>query len=103
LHPILPHHERNVLLRAINIQHGTPDFTSLLKEVVLWIFIALKNPSTSAKIEPTNFGPNGKRITTRPARQEKVTDTSIISQTCTNVKQAGRKYKNHDKYQFKNL
>jgi hypothetical protein len=66
------YHEWNVLLNAVNVQHGIPDFTSLLKEVVLWIFIALKNPSTLARIEPTNLGPKSKHITTRPARQEKV-------------------------------
>jgi hypothetical protein len=32
-----------------------------LKEVVLWIFITLKNPSTSNGFEPANLGSNSKR------------------------------------------
>jgi hypothetical protein len=45
---------------AINAQHGTPGLISLPKEVVLCIFIALKNPSNSAGSEPANLGSNGK-------------------------------------------
>jgi hypothetical protein len=41
---------------------------SLLKEVVLWIFIALKNPSTSGRFEPVNLGSLGEYITTRSPR-----------------------------------
>jgi hypothetical protein len=41
------------------LQHGTDGFTSPLKEVVLRIFIAIKNPS-SAGFEPTNLEPSGK-------------------------------------------
>jgi hypothetical protein len=37
----------------------TDDFTSPPKEVVLRIFITLKNPSTSVGIEPVNFGSSG--------------------------------------------
>jgi hypothetical protein len=40
-------------------RHGTAGFVSLPKEVVLRIFIALKNPS-SAGFEPANLGSSGK-------------------------------------------
>jgi hypothetical protein len=45
-------HVRKVLLHAVNLRHGTYGFTSPPKEVVLRIFITLKNPSTSVGIEP---------------------------------------------------
>jgi hypothetical protein len=48
-----------VLLHAVNLRHGTDGFTSSPKEVVLRIFITLKNPSTSVGIEPANLGSNG--------------------------------------------
>jgi hypothetical protein len=51
-------HARKVLLHAVNL-HGTDSFTSLPKEVVLRIFITLKNPSTSVGIEPANLGSSG--------------------------------------------
>jgi hypothetical protein len=35
------------------------------EEVMLWVFIALKNPSTSAGSEPTNLQSNGEHITIR--------------------------------------
>jgi hypothetical protein len=40
-------------------RHGTDGFTSPPKEVVLRIFITLKNPSTSVGIEPANLGSSG--------------------------------------------
>jgi hypothetical protein len=40
--------------------HEVDDFTFPPKEVVLWIFIALKNPLSLAGFEPTNHGYNGK-------------------------------------------
>jgi hypothetical protein len=49
-------HARKVLLHAVNLRHGTDGFTSLPKEVVLRIFITLKNPSSSAGFEPANLG-----------------------------------------------
>jgi hypothetical protein len=52
-------HARKVLLHAVNLRHGTDGFTSPLKEVVLWIFSTLKNPSTSVGIEPANLGSSG--------------------------------------------
>jgi hypothetical protein len=43
-------------LIAVNLRHGTDSFTSLLKEGVLRIIFALKNPTASAVFEPANFG-----------------------------------------------
>jgi hypothetical protein len=40
--------------------HGADGFTSPPKEIVLQIFIALENPSSSAEFEPKNLGSNGK-------------------------------------------
>jgi hypothetical protein len=59
---------RKVLLHAVNLRHGTDGFTSPPKEVVLRIFIILKNPSSSAGFEPKNLGSSGKHPTTRPPR-----------------------------------
>jgi hypothetical protein len=42
------------------IRHGGFGFISHPKERVLWNFIALSNPSSSAWFEPANLGPNGK-------------------------------------------
>jgi hypothetical protein len=52
-------HARKVLLHAVNLRHGTDGFTSPPKEVVLRIFITLKNQSTSVGIEPANLGSSG--------------------------------------------
>jgi hypothetical protein len=52
-------HARKVLLHAVNLRHVTDGFTSPPKEVVLQIFITLKNPSTSVGIEPANLGSSG--------------------------------------------
>jgi hypothetical protein len=49
-----------VILHAVNIRHGTDGFTSPPKEVVLWIFITLKSPSSSAGFEPANLESSGK-------------------------------------------
>jgi hypothetical protein len=51
---------RKVLLHTVNLRHGTDGFTSPPKEVVLRIFIALKNPSSSAGFEAANLGSSGK-------------------------------------------
>jgi hypothetical protein len=40
--------------------HGADSFTSPLKEGLLWIFIALKNPSPCDRFVPANLGSNGK-------------------------------------------
>jgi hypothetical protein len=42
------------------LEHGDDCFTSPLKEFMLHIFIALKNPLLSAGFEPTNLQSNGK-------------------------------------------
>jgi hypothetical protein len=61
-------HARKVLLHAVNLRHGTDGFTSP-PEVVLRIFITLKNPSTSVGIEPANLGgPVASTLTTSPPR-----------------------------------
>jgi hypothetical protein len=39
-------HARKVILHAVNLRHGTDGFTSPPKEVVLRIFITLKNDRT---------------------------------------------------------
>jgi hypothetical protein len=52
-------HARKVLLYAVNLRHGTDGFTSPPKEVVLRIFITLKNLSPSVGIEPAKLGPSG--------------------------------------------
>jgi hypothetical protein len=59
------------LLHAVNLRHGTGGFTSPPKEVVQRIFITLKNPSTSAGIEPATLGPVASTLTTSPPRQMK--------------------------------
>ena len=56
------------LLHAVNLRHGTNDFTSLPKEGVLRIFFALKNPTASAGFEPANFGTKGQHATSRPPK-----------------------------------
>jgi hypothetical protein len=55
-----------VLLHAVNLWHGTNNFTSLPKDVVLRIFVTLKNPLSSAEFEPVNLRSSGKHATTRP-------------------------------------
>jgi hypothetical protein len=52
---------REVLQHAAKSQqHGTNGFTSPPNEVVLWMFIALKNPSSNAGFEPENVRSNDK-------------------------------------------
>jgi hypothetical protein len=43
------------LSHAVNLRHGTHSFTSLPKEGVLRIFIALKSPTASAGFEHANL------------------------------------------------
>jgi hypothetical protein len=63
----------NLILRSISAQtlkgfltfrkilrYATDGFTSLLKDGMLLIFIAFKNPSPSARIEPAKLESNGK-------------------------------------------
>jgi len=63
----LPRNSRD-LLHAANLRHGTDGFTSPLKEGVLRIFFALKNPTASAGFEPTNLGTKGQHATSRPPK-----------------------------------
>jgi hypothetical protein len=60
---------RKVLLHAVNLRRGTDGFTSPPKEVVLRMFITLKNSSISAGIEPATLGPVASTRTTSPPRQ----------------------------------
>jgi hypothetical protein len=48
--------------------HGTSGFTSHLKEGVLRIFIALKNPSPWPGLNPQPLGPVTSTLTTTPSR-----------------------------------
>ena len=64
----IPRIHFRVLLHASNMRHGTNGFTSLLKEGVLRIFFALKNPKASAGFEPVNFGTKGQHATSRPLK-----------------------------------
>ena len=48
-----------VLLRAVNLRHGTHDFTSHPKEVILRIFLLGKIPSTPAGFEPASIVSSG--------------------------------------------
>jgi hypothetical protein len=60
---------RNIFI-AVNLRHGTDGFTSPPKEVVLRIFITLKNPSTSGS-NPRTLGPVASTLTTSPPRSTK--------------------------------
>ena len=44
------------LFHAVNLRHGTDDFTSPPKKGVLRNFAPLKNPTASAGFEPANLG-----------------------------------------------
>jgi len=63
----LPRNSRD-LLHAANLRHGTDGFTSPLREGVLRIIFALKNPTASAGFEPTNLGTKGQQATSRPPK-----------------------------------
>jgi hypothetical protein len=56
----IPYTPQGFLTCCKILQHGANSFTSPLKEVMLWIFTALENLSSSAEIEPTNPVSNGK-------------------------------------------
>jgi hypothetical protein len=51
------------------LRHGTSGFASYLKEGVLQIFIALKNPSPWPGSNPRPLGPGASTLTTAPPRQ----------------------------------
>ena len=61
----LPRIHFRVLLHAANRRHGTNGFISLPKEGVLKIFSALKNPTASARFEPSNLGTKCQHATSR--------------------------------------
>jgi hypothetical protein len=52
------------------LQHGASGFTCHLKVGVLWIFIALKNPSPRPGLNPWPLGPVASTLTTTPPRQQ---------------------------------
>jgi hypothetical protein len=60
-------HARKVLLHAVNLRHGTDGFTSPPKEVVLRIFITLKNRPRPG-LNPRTLGPVASTLTTSPPR-----------------------------------
>ena len=64
----LPRIHFRVLLHFANMRHGTNGFTSLPKEGVLRIFLALKNPRAAAGFEPANLGTEGQHATSRPPK-----------------------------------
>jgi hypothetical protein len=47
---------QNILLHAVNVQHGTTGFILFFMEVVLWILTALPNPSTLAGLNQQTLG-----------------------------------------------
>jgi hypothetical protein len=57
--PIFVHTSKEFLICRMILRHGADGFTSVPKGSVLRIFIALKNPSSSAGFEPANLGSNG--------------------------------------------
>ena len=57
------------LLHAVNLRHGTNDFTSLPKEGALRIFSPRKNPTASTGYEPANVGNKDQHATSRPLKQ----------------------------------
>jgi hypothetical protein len=50
-------------------RHGTSGFTSHPKDGVLWIFIALKNPSPRPVLNPRPLDPVASTLTTTPPRR----------------------------------
>jgi hypothetical protein len=50
-------HACRILVNAVNLQNGAGGFIYPPKEVMLWIFIALESPLSSAGFEPVNLGP----------------------------------------------
>jgi hypothetical protein len=60
---------RSLICRKI-LQHGAYGFTSHPKEGMLWIFVALKNPSPQPGLNPRPLGPVESTLTTTPPRQQ---------------------------------
>jgi hypothetical protein len=64
-----PWHFKRSLTRCKVLRHGTSGFTSHPKEGVLWIFIALKNPSPWPGSNPQPLGLVASTLTTTPPRR----------------------------------
>jgi hypothetical protein len=56
------------LLYAVNLRYESHNFTFLLKEGVLRIFFALKNPTDSAGFETLNLGSKGQHLISIPPK-----------------------------------
>jgi hypothetical protein len=52
-----------------NLQHGADGFTSPPKEGILWILIAIKNPSSWLGLNPQTLGQMASMLTITPPRQ----------------------------------
>jgi hypothetical protein len=65
------------LLHAVNLRNASHSFTFLPKEGVMRIFLALKNPTTSAGFEPANLGFKGQHTTSRPPKTLTLTVTKF--------------------------
>ena len=63
------------VLHAVNLRHGTDNFTYPPKEGMLRIFFALKNPTASVGFEPANVGTKGQHATSRPPKPPAVAVT----------------------------
>jgi hypothetical protein len=61
------------------LQHGEYDFTSLQKEGMVQIFIALKNPSPGLGLNPQTLGPMASMLTTEVTWLSDTTLTISIS------------------------
>jgi hypothetical protein len=71
VYPSLWDFERSLTCRKI-LRHGTSGFTSYLKEGVLWIIIALKNPLPCQDSNPRPLGPVTSTLTTTPPRRLRI-------------------------------
>jgi hypothetical protein len=69
---------RSLTCRKI-LRHGTSGFTSHPKEGVLWIFIALKNPSPRPALNPRPLVLVASTLTTTPPRWHKETHARLPS------------------------
>jgi hypothetical protein len=76
---------RRVLLAYCEIlRHGTDGFPSPPNEGVLWIFIAVKNPSPRPGLNPQNLGLMASMLTTRPLRMTILMLLSYLCLACRN-------------------
>jgi hypothetical protein len=63
------------------LRHGTSGFTSHPKEGVLWIFIALKNPSSLPGLNPRPLGPVASTLITTPPKRPFMS-LQMLGRTC---------------------